>query len=63
MKRGWPTAAGRQLKYAAIGGEVFEEGGLAASLIEAGLDPIIEQVSAPSVARISPLAAATTHSF
>ena len=57
------AADGRQLKYAAIGGELFEEGGWAASLIEAGLDPIIEQVSAPSVDRISTWAAESTNTF
>ena len=57
------AADGRQLKYAAIGGELFEEWGWAASLIEAGLDPIIEQVSAPSVDRISTWAAESTNTF
>ncbi len=61
--RSMQAADGRQLKYAAIGTEAFGDGSWAATLIEAGLEPIINQVSAPSVERISAWARESTSTF
>ena len=52
--------AARDLKYAAIGEEAFGADTWAANLIEAGLDPLIEQLSGPSIERISNWASAQT---
>ena len=52
--------AARDLKYAAIGEEAFGADTWAADLIEAGLDPLIEQLSRPSIDRITNWATAQT---
>ena len=51
--------AARDLKYAGVGEEFFGDG-WAANLIEAGLDPLIEQLSRPSIDRITNWATAQT---